>query len=167
MAAGYAFSRMRAGPGEAAFAPPDWSVTVAAIEQWDTAVALTDSANLLVCANRLYGDGSGIAYAPPYLDTTRTSLDLLYRVAIEQSDTAVALTDRANRLVCANRLYGDWFGIAHAPPNLDLDRPSLERLVRAAREAWRDGTSSVDLLERESGGGSWRAETERAGRGGG
>ncbi|RIV78120.1 hybrid sensor histidine kinase/response regulator [Pelagerythrobacter aerophilus] len=114
MAAGYAFSRMRTGPGEAAFAPPDWSVTVA---------------------------------------------------AIEQSDMAVALTDRANRLVCANRLYGDWFGIAHAPPNLDLDRPSLERLVRAAREAWRDGTSSVDLLEREDGSGSWRAETERAGRG--
>lgn len=114
MATGYAFSKMRAGPGEASFAQPDWSVTVA---------------------------------------------------AIEQADTAVAVTDRANRLVCANRLYGDWFGIAHAPPNLDLDRPSLERLVRAAREAWRDGKASVDLLEREDGNGSWRAETERAGRG--
>ncbi len=114
MATGYTLSLMRAAPREEGLVQPDWSVTVA---------------------------------------------------AIERPDSAVAITDRANRLVCANRLYGDWFGIGHAPPNLPLDRASLEALVRAAREAWRDGQGVVEALEREDGARSWRVEAERAGRG--
>ena len=36
--------------------------------------------------------------------------------AIEQAGMAVAITDRANRLVCANAAYELWFGSSHAPP---------------------------------------------------
>ena len=36
--------------------------------------------------------------------------------AIEQPGIALAITDRANRLVCANAAYELWFGSAHAPP---------------------------------------------------
>ncbi len=55
-------------------------------------------------------------------------------------NTAIAITDRANRLVCANALYTDWFGVDHAPPNLPMTRECQEALLRAAREAWRDGS---------------------------
>jgi two-component system cell cycle sensor histidine kinase/response regulator CckA len=114
MAAGYAIARIRPNTREEAFAAPDWSVTVA---------------------------------------------------AIEQPGTAIAVTDRANRLVCANSAYTDWFGIAQAPPNLALDRESMERLVRAAREAWRDGRGLAEPLGREGGPAGWRGEAERVGRG--
>ncbi|WP_324263076.1 response regulator [Altererythrobacter sp. H2] len=85
--------------------------------------------------------------------------------AIEQEGVAMAITDRANRLVCANAAYQSWFGIGHAPPNLPLDRASLEALARAAREAWRDGTGKAERLESNTGKGVWRARAARAGRG--
>ncbi len=83
--------------------------------------------------------------------------------AIDRDDVAVAITDRAGRLVCANRCYEDWFGAAHAPPRLPADDASLERLARAARSAWRDGEGRADLVENAAG--RWRAEALRSGRG--
>ncbi len=82
----YAIARGRPATREAEFALPDWSVTVA---------------------------------------------------AIENSELAVAVIDRAGRLVCANSRYEDWFGAAHSPPRLPVDEASLERLGRVARSAWR------------------------------
>ena len=82
--------------------------------------------------------------------------------AIDRPDTAVAITDRANRLVCANARYEEWFGAVHAPPRLPLDEASLERLAKAARSAWRDGKGRADLLEGPSG--RWKGESERSGR---
>jgi two-component system cell cycle sensor histidine kinase/response regulator CckA len=102
-------------------APPDWSVTVAAIEQGSAAVG-----------------GSGAE--------------------------AIAITDRANRLVCANSSFIAAFGAEKAPPLLDLDREELETLGRAARAAWRDGESEVEeLLDPQAGG--WTVRCTRAGRG--
>jgi len=89
--------------------------------------------------------------------------------AIERDDCAVAITDRAGRLVCANRCYDDWFGTAFAPPRLPVDAASLERLANAARTGWRDGSGLADLVESEGEGGRpvgrWRCEAERSGRG--
>lgn len=82
--------------------------------------------------------------------------------AIEHGDTAVAITDRANRLVCANSLYGEWFGEDHVPLRLPVDDLSLERLARAARTGWRDGSGRADLVENTSG--KWRVEVDRSGR---
>ena len=108
----WALTRRTAAPTEAEYAMPDWSVTVA---------------------------------------------------AIDRSDAAVAVTDRAGRLVCANRKYQDWFTAGAAPPRLALDNMSLERLAKAGRSAWRDGQGSADLLE--DGHGRWKAAVARAGRG--
>jgi two-component system cell cycle sensor histidine kinase/response regulator CckA len=85
--------------------------------------------------------------------------------AIQRPGEAIAITDRANRLVCANNAYSDWFGPSVAPPNLPLERASLERLARVAREAWRDGTGAADTLDAESGAMQWNGTAERAGRG--
>ncbi|MXO90566.1 hybrid sensor histidine kinase/response regulator [Pontixanthobacter aquaemixtae] len=113
-AAIYAFVRLTAVPQSDEMAPPDWSVTVA---------------------------------------------------AIEQPGMAIAITDRANRLACANRLYEDWFGNNVSPPNLKLERQSLEALTRAAREAWRDGQAEARDLVAANGTSGWHAKAERAGRG--
>lgn len=69
------------------------------------------------------------------------------QAAIDRPDAAVAVTDRAGRLVCANARFEQWFGTGAAPPRLPLDGASLERLDRAARAAWRDGEASADGLE--------------------
>ena len=83
--------------------------------------------------------------------------------AIDRADTAVAITDRAGRLVCANPLYETWFGASHAPPRLPVDNASLERLAKAGRTGWRDGKGLADLIESPSG--RWKAVAVRAGRG--
>ncbi len=83
--------------------------------------------------------------------------------AIEQPGQAVAITDRANRIVCANSSFEDSFGSGHAPPRLPVDSASLEQLNRAARAAWRDG-SSGEVFTITKAGRSWTAEAERAGR---
>jgi two-component system cell cycle sensor histidine kinase/response regulator CckA len=86
--------------------------------------------------------------------------------AIEREDMAVAVTDRATRLVCANRCYEEWFGGADAPPRLPVDAASHELLTNAARGAWRDGEARVELI---GGNGDkpdrcWTGEVARAGR---
>ena len=83
--------------------------------------------------------------------------------AISRPDAGVAVTDRANRLVCANPRYTEWFGADDAPPRLAVDAASLDRLAAAARTAWRDGLGRADLVD--GGGARWQAEAERSGRG--
>ena len=83
--------------------------------------------------------------------------------AITRDDAAIAITDRAGRLVCANPLYETWFTAGHAPPRLALDNASLERLAKAGRAGWRDGKGLADLIEGPTG--RWKAQVERAGRG--
>ncbi|WP_128892904.1 response regulator [Erythrobacter sp. HKB08] len=85
--------------------------------------------------------------------------------AIEQAGVGVAITDRANRLVCANSTFVDWFGPKVAPPNLPLGRDALEMLTRAAREAWRDGSSQVSEVDAGEGKSPWQIQAGRAGRG--
>src|SRR5690606_27787484 len=83
--------------------------------------------------------------------------------AIEQPGVAIAITDRANRLVCANAAFELWFGSGHAPPRLPVDVESGELLARAARAAWREGESAqVSIADHER---SWAAAAQRAGRG--
>jgi len=83
--------------------------------------------------------------------------------AIEQPGIAVAITDRANRLVCANAAFELWFGSSHAPPRLPVDGASADALARAARTAWREGEgANASIADEENG---WTAEVVRAGRG--
>lgn len=83
--------------------------------------------------------------------------------AIEREDCAMAITDRANRLVCANRSYQEWFAPEQGPTGLSLAAGLVEELVRAARAAWRDGSARVDKFRAEDR--SWQVSVLRAGRG--
>ena len=105
--------RMRAAPATDGIAAPDWSVTVA---------------------------------------------------AIERSGEAIAITDRANRMVCANSLYLEHFGAGAAPPALPLPRAGLEAVTLLARNAWRDGADALEMVEAEDES-QWQISALRAGRG--
>ncbi len=90
--------------------------------------------------------------------------------AMDQPDHALAITDRAGRLVCANAHYDLWFGADYAPPGLPVNQTSSDRLMAAARSAWRDGHSFADGLEPIAPDAKalekrWRADVHRAGRG--
>ncbi len=80
--------------------------------------------------------------------------------------TAIAITDRANRMVCANSVYVESFGVSSAPPQLSLSRSGLEALTKAAREAWRDGRVALESLPGLAAADpQWSVSAERAGRG--
>ena len=84
--------------------------------------------------------------------------------AIERADQAVAITDRANRLVCANATFELWFGSSNAPPRLPVDGTSAEKLTRLARAAWRDGQGGEPVVVADEDK-SWEAQAVRAGGG--
>jgi two-component system cell cycle sensor histidine kinase/response regulator CckA len=74
----------------------------------------------------------------------------LTREAANSDGVAVAITDRAGRLVCANDIYGTWFDGFATPPGLPVGDVGVGRLTAAGRDAWRDGRGQVDRLARES-----------------
>ncbi|WP_422110910.1 response regulator [Erythrobacter longus] len=113
----FAAERFTSTSHQAEIATPDWSVTVAAIES--------------------------------------------------ENDTfpvAIAITDRANRLVCANKVFLGAFGTEASPPMLDAERPALEALNRASRNAWRDGEAVIEEFS-DSKLRTWAVQATRAGRG--
>ncbi len=87
----------------------------------------------------------------------------LTNAAIADAPQPIAVTDRAGRLVCANRRYGEWFGDWPAPSGVPLHDNGVERLAAAGRAAWRDGTGAAgDLVGAH---GRFDARVSRAGRG--
>ncbi|HEU4960004.1 MAG TPA: response regulator [Sphingomonas sp.] len=64
----------------------------------------------------------------------------------EASPDAVAVTDRAGRLVCANDRYEALFGGFPTPPGLPLAEDGINALTAAGRAAWRDGRGRLDRL---------------------
>lgn len=60
-------SRPREAAEASDFAPPDWSVTHAAIERGDEATVIIDRAGRLTCANARFAECFGIGAAPPRL----------------------------------------------------------------------------------------------------
>ncbi len=85
--------------------------------------------------------------------------------ALERIDAAVVITDRANRMVCANTAYVESFGVGAAPPSLSVPREGLETLSRLARAAWRDGVESSGAGSIDFDGAKWSVSAQRAGRG--
>ena len=65
----------------------------------------------------------------------------------QASDDAVAVTDRAGRLVCANDAWEALFGGLPTPPGLPLGDAAVSALGHAGRTAWRDGVARVSLGE--------------------
>jgi two-component system, cell cycle sensor histidine kinase and response regulator CckA len=72
----------------------------------------------------------------------------LTRAAIDSDSVAIAVTDRAGRLTCANDLYGQWFGGFVPPPQLAAVGAPLDALHATA---WRDGSARLDRLQRDEG----------------
>ncbi|WP_448664552.1 response regulator [Sphingomonas sp. CJ20] len=62
------------------------------------------------------------------------------------SEDALAVTDRAGRLVCANDRYEALFAGWPTPPGLPIGDAAAAALGTAARAAWRDGEGRVDAI---------------------
>ncbi|MBH1992829.1 MAG: response regulator [Sphingomonadaceae bacterium] len=111
-----------------------------AIQNWALAAGFAATiltiAALLSWYNRLY---------PPQMSDREAIPDwTVARAAADASSMAIAVTDRAGRLVCASDLFGEWFPGYPTPPGITGDAALTERLTTAARAAWRDGESRQD-----------------------
>ncbi|MBV2151001.1 response regulator [Sphingobium sp. AS12] len=84
---------------------------------------------------------------PPQLSDKEAIPDwTVARAAADASSMAIAVTDRAGRLVCASDLFGEWFPGYPTPPGITGDAALTESLSVAARAAWRDGEAKVGGL---------------------
>ncbi len=116
-----------------------WLAGDAALAAGFAASAIIVSA-LLLLWRRLY---------PPAAET-RVEFDwALMRVASENQEVAIAVTDRAGRMVCANALFENWFGGPQTPPALHLAADGDALLTSAGKAAWRDGRAKVPRLRRD------------------
>ncbi len=66
------------------------------------------------------------------------------RAVADADSAALAITDRAGRLLCANDRFTKLFDGPRAPPDLGLDAASHELLLQGGRAAWRDGQATID-----------------------
>ena len=71
----------------------------------------------------------------------------LARSLAAASDDALAVTDRAGRLVCANDSFQALFRGFPTPPGLPLDEAGVTALGTAGRTAWRDGEGRTGHLQ--------------------
>jgi two-component system, cell cycle sensor histidine kinase and response regulator CckA len=85
------------------------------------------------------------------------------RAVADQDAAALAITDRAGRLLCANDRFVQLFDGPRAPPDLGLDDASHELLMKAGRAAWRDGQANVDGIKKAKGEYSLRVVRSGAG----
>jgi two-component system, cell cycle sensor histidine kinase and response regulator CckA len=81
--------------------------------------------------------------------------------AIQLSDAAIAISDRAGRLVCANDAFGAAFPGLKAPPDMDVDDGNRALLLAAGRTAWRDGNADIPMMK--TGERSYNVKVARAG----
>jgi len=72
------------------------------------------------------------------------------RASAQAAGLAIAVTDRAGRIVCASDQYGEWFAGYPVPPEIKAAPRDQERLAQAARAAWRDGEARVEGVTRGS-----------------
>ncbi|WP_085809802.1 response regulator [Sphingomonas sp. TZW2008] len=71
----------------------------------------------------------------------------LVRALAEESGDAIAITDRAGRLVCANDRYETLFDGLPTPPALPIDEAGVGALSDIGRAAWRDGRARLDRID--------------------
>jgi two-component system, cell cycle sensor histidine kinase and response regulator CckA len=83
------------------------------------------------------------------VDTTLPPDWSITHAATQLSNAAIAISDRAGRLVCANDHFTKAFAGLKAPPDLGVDEASRELLVTAGRAAWRDGAAQIDAITKD------------------
>ncbi|MFA5965419.1 MAG: response regulator [Sphingomonas sp.] len=92
---------------------------------------------VLIVVRRLFPRDAGEAAEPDWS---------VARALAAGSGDALAVTDRAGRLVCANDRYEALFGGFPTPPALPIGDADASALGSAGRAAWRDGVASVARL---------------------
>lgn len=65
------------------------------------------------------------------------------RASAEAAGLAIAVTDRAGRIVSASDQYGEWFPGYPTPVEIKVSQRDQERLTAAGQAAWRDGEADV------------------------
>ncbi|MFD1106516.1 response regulator [Sphingobium olei] len=95
------------------------------------AAAVLTAAALMVWYQRLY--------PPDVVNRDATPDWTVARAAADASTMAIAVTDRAGKLVCASDLFGEWFPGYPTPPAITADEALSASLASVARAAWRDG----------------------------
>ena len=138
--------------------------------------AASNTLALLLWATRSFAFAAGIGAAvialaalaflfrrlyPPQSEAAIVQDWALLRDAAANDATAIAITDRAGRLVCATDSYADWFGGFVLPARFAVAESEATKLAAAGRDAWRDGEgaarfalpnqSQVDVQVRRSG----------------
>lgn len=108
-------------------------------------------AGLVVALSRLI--------APAPAEERPVDWDLARALSLAVRD-AVAVTDRAGRLVCANDRFGALFPGYPVPPGLPVGQAAMGALGSAGRAAWRDGSGRSGLMV---GGAKFTVEIERVG----
>ncbi len=84
----------------------------------------------------------------PSPDTGEATIDWSVAQALAAaSPIALAVTDRAGRLICANDRYAQLFGGYHTPPGVVAEGVDTATLAGAARAAWRDGAATAALRQ--------------------
>ena len=81
--------------------------------------------------------------------------------ATQLSNAAIAISDRAGRLVCANDHFTFAFPGLKAPPDIGVDDTNRALLVAAGRAAWRDGNADIHTIDKD--GRSYSVIVARAG----
>ena len=136
------------------------AVLFAATQSWLVAITFVLGAGVLLGGVMLLDR----LRAKPATDSIAASDWSVTVAAIERTGEAIAITDRANRMVCANSLFLDSFGVGAAPPALPFEREALEAVTLLARTAWRDGSAALDKVAGLDEG-DWHISAQRAGRG--
>lgn len=113
----------------------------AAVRSWIVA------AGFLAAALLVFGAMLAWRLLMPRTEQARRSVDWDFaRVVADASHDAIAVTDRAGRLVCANDAYASLFPMMPTPPGVPLDATCVEALAQAGRTAWRDGLGRADRI---------------------
>lgn len=81
--------------------------------------------------------------------------------AIQMNNAAIAISDRAGRLVYANDHFTDAFPGLKAPPDLEIDDASRALLDAAGGAAWRDGNADIPAIFHD--GRTYSVKVDRAG----
>ncbi len=108
--------------------------------------------------------GTVVVLRSAFAPAAAAEIDIDWSVAralAAASPDAVAVTDRAGRLVCANDRYQAVFNGYPTPPNLPVGEAGIATLATAGRTAWRDGTAHVERVMIDAG--PIAAHVERAG----
>ncbi|MEY3634715.1 MAG: hypothetical protein RLZZ61_1125 [Pseudomonadota bacterium] len=85
----------------------------------------------------------------------------LIHAAVQMGNAAIAISDRAGRLVCANDYFTNAFPGLKAPPELGADDTNRAMLDAAGRAAWRDGSADIAVIVDE--GRAYSVKVARAG----